>query len=159
MQHLSLKTPLVDVPKSHSKAYVNELSREAAHAKKVQEIMLRLTPLVPPYRDKLGNLIRIWNFGGNNLIGGVLDGQNVLTVIPGEKIRNALIPDEKEGILLSRFNKPSSGKWDLVFDRQKKMITIWPHLEAAGRYDQVTVQNAIQKMIRNMFHFKQCNMC
>lgn len=53
----------------------------------------------------------------------------------GRKIRlcNPLNPKEPPDVLLKRIEASGIKNWDLVYDAQSAVLTIWPHLQAAGR--------------------------
>lgn len=99
---------------------------------KARNILQRLQPLSLPYSDREGRIIQLWR-SEKGLIGGVLDLQGRLKVIPGNKILNPLTSNQNPEDLLFRLEKIGLRRWDLVFLAEKMEIVVWPHLIAAGR--------------------------
>ncbi len=100
---------------------------------KVQFILSHLKPLSFRYCDSEGRIIQIWKTHKNTLVGGVLDKQGHLQVVPAHKIRNPMCPDGQNASLLERLEAAELRRWDLVFDPVAKTLTIWPHLIASGK--------------------------
>jgi len=110
---------------------------------RVNRLRLDLKPLTLPYRDSVGRILQLWNSVQYGLIGVVVSQNDVMTIIHANKIVNALNQFEKGNELLCRLQKISVKKWDIVFDLERSSLLIWPHLEAAGKYDGKTGEETL----------------
>lgn len=63
----------------------------------------------------------------------MLDQQGHITIIPGRKICNPLNPEESSADLLNRLEGFPLRVWDIAYDMQRLTLSLWPHLEAAGK--------------------------
>ena len=109
-------------------------------------------PLTLPYEDPCGRIMQLWTSSSYPLIGTVLE-KGRIHYISSSKIINPLnLHDTPQG-LSERLQKDPLKKWRLVFDDRKLTLCIWPHMEAAGRYDKVPAEAVIkdaQKRINNL---------
>lgn len=115
---------------SFSKSY-----EEAMDVQKVFTLKKSLFPLTLPFKFDNKTII-IFKLGQSILLGAVLDACNTLKVITGSKINNPLNPNENQVDLIKRLENSSSKNWDIALNVQDFSLTLWPHLEAEGRYDQ-----------------------
>lgn len=99
---------------------------------RVKNLLLELKPLTLPFLDINGNIIQLWKTIQYGLVGGVLNSGK-MTVIPKNKVINALNPHEKPEDLIHRLENNPLRKWDLAYNSQQVSLTIWPHLHAEGK--------------------------
>jgi ankyrin repeat protein len=92
-----------------------------------------IIPITLVYRDSLGRFIQLFKTQKYGLIGSVLDQDNHITIITGEKIINPLCPRKEPEKLVEYLENIELKQWDIVYDTQTVSLTIWPHLVAAGK--------------------------
>ena len=100
---------------------------------KTVEILRHNIPISPLYRDKEGCLIQIWKSTKYQLIGAVLAPNGNLTIVPKDKIFNAVNPYDRSEDILQHLESNPLRRWDFAFDIKRLTLSIWPHLEAAGK--------------------------
>lgn len=104
--------------------------------------LLQMDLLSSPFKDIQERVIEILRTPQDTLVGTVLDEKGHLIIIPENRIKNGLNPQDEH--LCGRLKNAPCKQWDLVFDTKRLIITIWPHLEAAGRYDKVPIENVLK---------------
>lgn len=121
-----------------------------------------LKPLTLPYHDNNDFYIQLWETSNYGLIGSVRDHHEHITILSGTKIRNPLNPSESSQNLVSRLEKEEPKIWHLAFEVATVSLTIWPHLEAAGKGEKVRairikgspVRYTTEEALMDMLHFK-----
>ncbi|MBS0655974.1 MAG: hypothetical protein JSR46_09370, partial [Verrucomicrobia bacterium] len=108
----------------------------------------QLSPLTAPFVDAEKRVLQLWKIGQKQLVGAVLDAQGRFELIPARKICNPLNPHESGVDLINRLEQRGLKRWDIAFEAHRKIMTIWPHLVAAGRYDKMNPDVALQDMNR-----------
>jgi len=120
----------------------------------VRSILLDLTPLTLPFRDLKGRIIQLWKTVQHGLIGGVVNSNGQISIIPANKIINSLNPNENSNELIHRLQSYPPKKWDLVFNTHLCTLTIWPHLKAEGRRyfgkNYQEIKQDVEKRLNNM---------
>ncbi len=111
--------------------------------------------LTMPYTDLQGRVIQLWKWK-DHLFGSVLHNGK-MSIIPGTKVYNGLLPQENDVALISRFEKLTLRKWGLGYLEDKKKIVVWPYLIAAAGNDiaktwsQRKIDNAKEAL--NTYHY------
>lgn len=99
------------------------------------KIYAGLKPLITTYKDAKGRCIQLWKVDPYGLIGTVLDPQDGLRIIPQRKIYNPLNTKQTPRELIQCLENTQNSCWDIAYDAYQLALTIWPHLQAAGRED------------------------
>jgi hypothetical protein len=105
------------------------------NADKLAKIYAGLAPLTAIHIDTEGRCIQLWKTRQYGLIGTVLDKHDDLYIISEKKIHNPLNDKQTPGELIGCLESFPVHHWDIAYDTQKLALTIWPHLEAAGKED------------------------
>ncbi|MCE5316932.1 MAG: hypothetical protein LLG04_06165, partial [Parachlamydia sp.] len=77
--------------------------------------------------------IELWNSPKHGLMGTIFDQDGNLKDIPISRICNPLNPKEPPNVLLKQLETSKIKHWDITYDTRSAALTIWPHLEAAGK--------------------------
>jgi ankyrin repeat protein len=123
---------------------LNLSSREGFTNKRIQPINYdkvhflkqKLIPLILPFYDIEGRIIQLWKMD-DKMIGAVLEREGQLVIVPEKKIINSLNSQEPPAKLIARLTSCSLRKWDIAYDVNTLSLSIWPHLEAAGRHNYI----------------------
>jgi len=118
--------------------------------KRINGIFQKIIPLTLFYQDREGNLLRLWKTDRYGIIGSVLDSEGNLKIVPRTQIRNPL-SHEQDNFLEGLENCPLQ-QWDLVYDTNQCVMTIWPHLIAAGlaEFKRILNKKTLQAAIREL---------
>lgn len=130
-----MNIPSLTEPNSH----INQHQLHESNNQQVNKATLAhsLKPLTLPYHDKEGLYIQLWKSAKYGLIGSVVDCNGNQRIISGNKICNPLNPHASPKDLVGCLEKNDPRIWQLAFDITNLSITIWPHLEAAGKGEKV----------------------
>ena len=112
-------------------------SSKTRFASKLGEYLVELKPLTPPYKDMEGRVIQLLKTKQNRSIATVFASKGHLTLIFDSRICNPLNPAQTAQDFAIQLEDRPEHNWDLVFDAQKLLISIWPHLAAAGKEEQL----------------------
>ena len=105
------------------------------NADKLARIYAGLAPLTAIHIDTEGRCIQLWKTRQYGLIGTVLDQQDNLLILSAQKIHNPLNDKQTPDELIECLESSPRRHWDIAYDAHKLALTIWPHLEAAGKDD------------------------
>lgn len=101
---------------------------------RVLQLQREISPVTQPYLTQDGKKIQLWKHPKYIMVASVTtDVDKKLIIVPGTRLRNPLNPHETPGNLLKNIESHPDSNWDFVFDVRSLTITIWPHLEAAGK--------------------------
>ncbi len=92
------------------------------------------TPVTLPYTDLQGRIIQLWKC--KHLLFATVEENSKFKFISGNKIHNALQPQERDHLLLNRLEKCELKRWHFSYQPSKGEIVIWPYLIAAGKNDE-----------------------
>lgn len=112
-----------------------QLTHSTTNPNKLSKIYEGLKPLTTAYTDSDGRRLQLWKTSQYGLVGAVFDRQNRLYIIPGEKIRNPLNDQQPPSELMGLLENLPNLLWDITYDTHNLALTIWPHLQAAGKED------------------------
>lgn len=118
------------------------LAQPFINIQRVLQLQLEITPVTHPYLTQDGKKIQLWKHPKYIIIASVTDNDKKLVIVPGTRLRNSLNPSETPENLLKNLESHPNLNWDFVFDVHSLSITIWPHLEAAGK-DKGTISRPV----------------
>lgn len=124
---------------------------------KILEYLFKLDALTLPYKDLKGRVIQLFETKQHEPLGTMLDKEENVTIIPSCRIKNSLNSVENPLTLVQYLKSRPLQKWDIVFDAHRLVMTIWPHLDASGKYDNVKIENVlidIRKRFENVTQIK-----
>lgn len=110
----------------------------------VKDAYIQAKPLTHVFEDSKGKCIQLWKTLQYGLVGSVLAPNGQLTIIPGDKIRNPLNRHQTSSELIESLEK-ALRKWEITYNTEQFVLTIWPHLEGAGK-DKVGEKESLQKL-------------
>lgn len=114
------------------------------NSEKLKAVLNLLTPITLPCHDKEGRVIQLWRYR-NDFIGAVRDEKNQINIISSGQIYNPLQSHELNTAFLSGIEELGLRKWSLVYQPDKKRISVWPYLIAAGKDDAPWIPPIIPK--------------
>ncbi len=93
-------------------------------------MMEHLRPLSLVSQDLEGNSYQLWKRKATFIL-SILNNQGKMTIISGDKVHNALQPQETGKELLSRLERLGRRKWHVAHIAGHAYV--WPYLVAAGQ--------------------------
>ena len=121
--------------------YTTLASLNLSEVVKCLEQMVQLTL---PSEDLHGRVSQLLVTSHHELLGITLDQEGTLTIIPGGNIINPLDLNDTQNNLIHRLDSFHPKKWNFVFDVHRFILTIWPQIKAAGKYDNMDVQEILK---------------
>lgn len=117
-------------------------TQTSINIQRVLQLQREISPVTHPYLTQDGKKIQLWKHPKYIVVASVIDNDKKLIIVPGTRLRNPLNPYETPENLLKNLESHPNSNWDFVFDVHSLSITIWPHLEAAGK-DKGTISRPV----------------
>ncbi|CDZ81089.1 Phosphocholine transferase AnkX [Candidatus Rubidus massiliensis] len=85
--------------------------------------------------------VQLFKSNDNHIFGTAINLKGKITLITKQKIINPLNPSQGETELIELLENTTNLSWDLAWNIANFTITIWPHLEAAGKNENYKSQH------------------
>ncbi|MGL5625959.1 MAG: polymorphic toxin type 28 domain-containing protein [Candidatus Rhabdochlamydia sp.] len=95
-----------------------------------QTLLKTAIPITLPYTDLQGRTIQLWKYV--NLFVASIKQNGLIAIFSGNKIHNALLPEESSALLLKRLENNPLKKWHFSYLKDTGKFFIWPFLIGGG---------------------------
>jgi hypothetical protein len=95
-----------------------------------QTLLKTAIPITLPYTDLQGRTIQLWKY--INLFVASIKQNGLIAIFSGNKIHNALLPEESSEQLLKRLERNPLKKWHFSYLKDTGRLFIWPFLIGGG---------------------------